>query len=261
MNGSSGQRQKPNKMKKKIEAELNLIAKEILADNGKIDTGELKRRVGILYDKLTVLAFTEENLSKLEYSSKAEKREVKSNIPSPSHDEFYPDGTEYNADSDEITEPNTEKIKDIVAQMPPESEKVDSLMDSLNTVPQTQKPKQEKRKQDKKDFRNIGVDYDNLPNFEPVNHVEKNNKPRSLNDRLKKGINIGLNDRLAYIRHLFDGNTADYNRVLSQLNTFSSFEEASNFIEKVVKPDYNNWEGKEEHEEKFLTHIENKFSK
>lgn len=248
-------------MKKKIEAELILIAKEILSENGKMDSKELKRRAGLLYDKLTILAFTEENLSQMEEYSKSESEQVKSEPPLSSYDEFYPDGTEYNADSDAITEPNTEKIKDIVAQMPPETEKVDSLMDSLNRAPQTQKPKQEKRKEDKKDFRNIGVDYDNLPNFEPVNHVEKNNKPRSLNDRLKKGINIGLNDRLAYIRHLFDGNTADYNRVLSQLNTFSSLEEATNFIDKVVKPDYNNWEGKEEHEEKFMNHIENKFSK
>lgn len=146
--------------------------------------------------------------------------------------------------------------------MPPEAEKVDHMMNSINAAPE--KPKQAQHKQenqDKFDYRNIGVDYDNLPDFEPVNHVEKNNKPRSLNDRLKKGINIGLNERLAYIKHLFDGNTADYNRVLSQLNTFTSLEEATKFIEKVVKPDYNHWEGKENYEERFMAHIENKFSK
>src|SRR5690606_15876765 len=112
----------------------------------------------------------------------------------------------------------------------------------------------------KKDFRDIGVDYDNLPAFEPVKKQDKDeNKPRSLNDRLKKGINIGLNERLAFIRHLFEGKTADYNRVISQLNSFDSVTEAKKFIQLVVKPDYKNWVGKAEYEKKFLELVENKF--
>ena len=245
-------------MKKKIEADLTRIAEKILKEQGIMDAGQLKNMAKDLYEKLTILAFTEKHLDE---EPKVEKT-VKT-APEPKHakqnnlyDEFYPDGTEFNEDSDAITEPNTEKIKDIVAQMPPETEKVDFMMESINAAPET--PKKAEPKQEKKDFRNIGVDYDNLPDFEPVNHVEKN-KPRSLNDRLKKGINIGLNERLAYIKHLFDGNTADYNRVLSQLNTFTSLEEARKFIELVVKPDYKHWEGKEEYEERFMANIENKF--
>lgn len=260
-------------MKKKIETDLVKIAEKILQEQGKLNTGELKELTKDLYEKLTVLDFTEQHLSQeLEKPKKqkpmAEKAKAKPveqqelNIEMPqriahtqSYNELYPDGTEYNADSDAITEPNTEKIKDIVAQMPPETEKVDSMMESINR--QSIQPQTETKP--KKDFRNIGVDYDNLPDFEPVNNSPKENKPRSLNDRLKKGINIGLNERLAYIRHLFDGNTADYNRVLSQLNTFTNLEEARKFIEKVVKPDYNHWEGKEAYEERFMAHIENKF--
>lgn len=246
-------------MKKKIEADLTRIAEKILQEKGKLDTAELKKMAKDLYEKLTVLAFTEkhleEEIAETKKEPEKEKKEVKQNF----YDEFFPDGTEYNKDSDEITEPATEKIKDIVAQMPPETEKVDSMMSEINASPEP--PKQAEAKSEKKDFRNIGVDYDNLPDFEPVNHVEKNNKPRSLNDRLKKGINIGLNERLAYIKHLFDGNTADYNRVLSQLNTFNNLQEAQKFVDKIVKPDYNNWEGKEDYEERFRAHIENKFSK
>ncbi|QYA24817.1 hypothetical protein G3I01_04605 [Gramella sp. MT6] len=245
-------------MKNKIEADLVVIAEKILKEKGKMDAGQLKNMTKDLYEKLTILAFTEKHLAeepvKEEVKTKNEPKPVKQkNL----YDEFYPDGTEYNKDSDAITEPNTEKIKDIVAQMPPETESVDYMMESINAAPEP--PKKSESGEPKKDFRNIGVDYDNLPDFEPVNHVEKNNKPRSLNDRLKKGINIGLNERLAYIKHLFDGNTADYNRVLSQLNTFTSLEEARKFIELVVKPDYKHWEGKEEYEERFMAHIENKF--
>jgi len=247
-------------MKNKIEADLVRIAEKIIQNKGKMDTAQLKKIAKDLYEKLTVLAFTEKHLA--EENVEVKTSPVQKSKPKPvkveSYDEFYPDGTEYNEDSDAITEPNTEKIKDIVAQMPPETEKVDRIMNNINAAPKAPSTKQPE--EEKKDFRNIGVDYDNLPDFEPVNHVEKSNKPRSLNDRLKKGINIGLNERLAYIRHLFAGNTTDYNRVLSQLNTFTSLEESRKFIDKVVKPDYNNWEGKEEYEERFMAHIENKFS-
>lgn len=83
----------------------------------------------------------------------------------------------------------------------------------------------------------------------------------SLNDRLNKGgINIGLNDRIAFEKKLFNGSTDDYNRVLSQLNTFDSFEEAKGFIEDFVKPDYDNWNGKEEFETRFLEFVEKKFN-
>lgn len=83
----------------------------------------------------------------------------------------------------------------------------------------------------------------------------------SLNDRLNKGgINIGLNDRIAFEKKLFNGSTDDYNRVLSQLNTFESFEEAKGFIEDFVKPDYDNWNGKEEFESRFLEFVEKKFN-
>ncbi|MCG9971476.1 hypothetical protein [Christiangramia crocea] len=249
-------------MKKKIEADLIRIAEAILQSKGNRDIEELKERAKDLYEKLTILAFTEKHLAETNEETVEEEIELPQRIAHVQHyDEFYPDGTEYNEDSESITEPNTEKIKDIVAQMPPETEKVDSIISNINSDPEQPAKPKEAPKNEKKDFRNIGVDYDNLPDFEPVNHVQKDNRPRSLNDRLKKGINIGLNERLSYIKHLFDGNTSDYNRVLSQLNTFNSLEEAQKFIDKIVKPDYNNWEGKEDYEERFMAHIENKFSK
>ena len=85
-------------------------------------------------------------------------------------------------------------------------------------------------------------------------------KTMSLNDRLTKGINIGLNDRIAFEKKLFGGSSDDFNRVLSQLNTFDSFDEAQGFINDFVKPDYNNWDGKEEFENRFLEIVEKKFN-
>ncbi|MFV8369024.1 hypothetical protein [Flavobacterium sp. LB2R40] len=81
----------------------------------------------------------------------------------------------------------------------------------------------------------------------------------SLNEKLAKGINIDLNDRLAFIKHLFGNSSEDYNRVLNQLITFDTFYETRDFIQEMVKPDYNNWEGKQEYEERFMDIIEKKF--
>lgn len=74
-----------------------------------------------------------------------------------------------------------------------------------------------------------------------------------------KAIVLGLNDKIAFEKNLFAGNGDDLNRVLSQLNTFTNWEEAKSFVLDFVKPDYNNWENKEEFEVRFLEIVENKF--
>ena len=86
-------------------------------------------------------------------------------------------------------------------------------------------------------------------------------KPTSLNDKFSKGkgIDIDLNDRIAFVKHLFGNSNEDYNRVMNQLITYDNFYETKSFIDEMVKPDYNNWEGKEEYEERFMEIIEKKF--
>ena len=83
-------------------------------------------------------------------------------------------------------------------------------------------------------------------------------QPVSLNDTLTKNIQIGLNDRIAFVKNLFDGSQEDFNRVLSQLNSFKTEKEAIKFINKMVKPDYN-WGEQEEFETRFMEIIQRKF--
>ena len=85
------------------------------------------------------------------------------------------------------------------------------------------------------------------------------NESKKLNESLIKGIKIGLNDKIAFTKGLFDGSEEDFSRVVSQLQTYSSWDEAFDFLNNIVKPDYNNWEGKEEIEKRFLKCIENNF--
>ena len=104
----------------------------------------------------------------------------------------------------------------------------------------------------------ISRSYSDSPVIE-INKID-DYKAISLNDRLSKGITIGLNDRIAFMKHLFANSSEDYNRVLNQLITFDTFQEVQSFIDTMVKPDYNNWEGKDEYAERFMGILEKKFS-
>lgn len=94
--------------------------------------------------------------------------------------------------------------------------------------------------------------------FEEKN-VEEAGRVLSLNDTLSNSISIGLNDRIGFVKHLFNESNEDYNRVLSQLNTFDTFDEAKTFLNEMVIPDYNYWVGKEEYLERFMEIVEKKF--
>jgi hypothetical protein len=85
-------------------------------------------------------------------------------------------------------------------------------------------------------------------------------KKQSLHTRLaSKSLSFGLNDRIAFVKHLFDGNAEDFNRVVNQLNTFESWNEIEEFLSNMVKPDYNNWAGKEEYEARFVSIVQSRF--
>lgn len=91
--------------------------------------------------------------------------------------------------------------------------------------------------------------------------VEKPKEPksRSLNDAIfNTNLQIGLNDRIAFVKHLFEGSQEDFNRVLSQLNSFNTESESKEFLQSFVKLDYD-WSGKEEYETRFMDIIERKF--
>ncbi len=82
---------------------------------------------------------------------------------------------------------------------------------------------------------------------------------KSINDAFANKISIGLNDRIAFEKNLFNGNSDDLNRVIAQLNTIESYEEAKDFIEDLVKPEFNNWNGKDDYENRFMQLVEKRF--
>ncbi len=61
------------------------------------------------------------------------------------------------------------------------------------------------------------------------------------------------------MKNLFNNSSEDYNRVLSQLMTIDTYSEARRFIQEMVKAAYNDWQGKEEFEERFMEIVEKRF--
>jgi len=252
-------------MKKKLESELISIAHRILKLTGKEDLPKMQKEIALLYQKIVVLNFLESQFN----------GEIPDNVATSASffdalEEAFNNKVTDSVEVDEqvyvnidheqdeaLMEPAIEKIKDIVAQMPQETAAVDDLVDEINEQP-TSTPVEQ-------DLSTLSPSYNQLPIFAAVDEQEEpqkqNESPTSLNEKLKPtGFQIGLNDRLAFVNHLFENNNEDYDRVMSQLSTMDSFEEISDFIENIIKPDYNNWTGKEEYETRFLDTIENRFT-
>lgn len=246
-------------MKKKLESELISIAHRILKLKGKEDVIKMHAEVSVLFEKLSVLKFAHDNFNDdmptigSDSSFFGMLDQAFNNTLSDTieiEDKIYINLDE--VEDDPIMEPVMDKIKDMFAQMPQEKEDFEELLnDEAN-----------KNKSDKDDFEHITADFKNMPVFEPISKGINglSDAKKSLNDSLKgKSLNIGLNDKLAFIKHLFEGKAEDYERVLSQINTSGNFIEAKNLIQNIVKPDYNNWVDKEEFEARFMEIIESKF--
>lgn len=276
-------------MKKKLESELISIAHRVLKLKNREETKQLHEEAKKLYEQLTILRFYEENFE-------AVKTEIPTEILEEKLEAFSEETVVEQIKEEIIIEAQTkvETEKETVIEV---KEELAAEAEVVAEVTEIEKPKSQPALFDSisaDDYKDLDfVRVDDVPKeveqvaettFETVAEpvfeakeiqqnlqvetkietttevLEEEPKSKSLNDRLNKGINFGLNDRIAFEKKLFGGNPDDMNRVLSQLNTFESFDEAKGFIDAFVKPDYNNWEGKEEYETRFLDIVEKKFS-
>ncbi|MFI2741579.1 hypothetical protein ACG2LH_02460 [Zhouia sp. PK063] len=233
-------------MKKKLESELVSIAHKILQLKGKEDVVALQAEAKAVYEKLTILKFVEEHFGEVQptigKSTVVEKFEqMATNVLSENR--TVP---ESNPHEEDIIIPGIDTLRGIVAEMPEDAQRdktLEELLAGFSVEPTFVKREAES--------------IEKHTQVEVTTKVEE--KKRSLNDTLKRGFNIGLNDKIAFTKHLFGGSTDDYNRVISQLSTIPTYREAEHFITNMVKPDHNNWEGKEEYEARFIGFVESKF--
>lgn len=226
-------------MKKKLKAELVKMSTDIITAEDISDIAKLYEAAKGLYEKIAVLKFIEEELNDIEVD--VSKSVIADKFEKMANAVLRENATvpESNPHEEDIIIPGMDTIKDIVSEMP--------STDNLEEVLTEFMGKPELMKNDKELFTPSKADV-------------KTETPKSLNDRLvNKDLKIDLNNRLGFVKHLFNGSTEDYNRVLSQLNTIDTYERSVAFIKNMVKPDYNNWEGKEEYEQRFMELIERRF--
>ena len=219
-------------------------------------------------DSIAELDIPEENVAPVEVEAVAEAHEESASSEEATKSESEKLDTPTATTKDDFFKPafewsfesKTEEPKDADAKITPAQISFDDLLGESYTDPVFVKPEdlQQEKETMKPTEKSEVISISR--NFNDTANVISINKSETLNDRASKGIIIGLNDRIAFMNHLFNNSSEDYNRVLSQLMTLDTMGEATNFIDTMVKPDYNNWVGKEDYEERFMEIIEKKFS-
>ena len=260
-------------MHKKLESDLMSLAHSILQMKNKDNVFLLKEKSKEIYEKLSVLAFVEEYVNstpnleatKVDLLNKVnEAYKVKDKVVVEeliTEENVSEEKVVFNLIDDSeleeevIIKPKREIIVEEILEQPfDELEEImasasDTATNFKNDVKDVGERKSVTLEEELQDTISVDVMAD----------LFENAQPKSLNDKLAANIQIGLNDRIVFVLNLFNGKQEDYNRVVSQLNTFKSEKEAKDFINTMVKPDYN-WSDHEELEVRFFEIIERKFA-
>ena len=222
-------------MHKKLENELKDLAQEILQLKDFNDVDVLREKAHNLYEKLFEISFFNKHISDIKSISLKNSQtldrlnssinELKSQeIPLKSEPIEKNEELEGNEELNAFFEPKFDSVKEDFSQ--------------------------------KEEFKDT-ISLDETEKLFKTKKVEE--KQLSLHDKfLSNSIQIGLNDRIAFVNNLFNYSQAEFNKTLSILNDCKTKHEAINYIHQTVKSRYN-WQGKEELEERFLVIIERKF--
>ena len=220
--------------------ELRILAESILKEEQGSDLESKLNQARDLYEKLLIL-------------DHLEKETKEENLPQEIEEEIEPE-IELNI---EIPEPVVEEVvkEEVQEELKPliEEEQVPLSLNDL-FVPTFDGIKEDMSQ--KAEFRDT-ISLDETENL----FQTKKEEPRqlSLNDKLVgSSIQVGLNDRIAFVNKLFNFSQSDFNKALTRLNECKSKDEALKYFQYQVKPNYN-WKGKEELEDRLVNLIERKF--
>ena len=217
--------------------ELKVLAENILKEEQINDAAARLSQAREIYEKLLILSHELEREEKTKTLIEEETREPQI--------EAIPEITE-------SVEDDASESEKVISTENIEEEPLLSLNDLF--VPTFDGIKEDMSQ--KAEFKDT-ISLDDTENLFQV----KKEEPRqlSLNDKLVgSSIQVGLNDRIAFVNKLFGFSQSDFNKVLSRLNEYNTKEEALKYFQYQVKPNYN-WKGKEELEDRFVSLIERKF--
>lgn len=286
-------------MHKKLEADLMSLAHSILKMKNKDDVFALKEISKEVYEKLSMLAFVEEYVNttpNLETSKEELLEQVKTafdkkEISKQPVLEVEKDVKPFKQENESVEVEEQEKIvydlMDDAVEESAESKKFKEKVVDFNREDLESKKEEvveeiieqpfdeleqlmfatENPTNFKNDVKDVGEkktptledELQDTISVDVMADLFENVQPKSLNDKLFSNIQIGLNDRITFVKNLFEGDQENYNRVISQLNTFKTEKEARKFINKMVKPDYK-WSEHEELENRFMEIVSRKFA-
>ena len=219
-------------MKEKLHQELQRLAKHILDAHHSSELAPLYETAKTLYEKLAVLKFIEKNLDNPHLDTDQ----------SPLADNFKQMAKEVLSASEEVPESNPHESDIMTPGM-------DTIIDMVSHMP-------------KKEAASDGEQEDAAAQFNALNQVHEaktSETAATLNGLYGQQIAFGLNDQIAFVKELFNGEEEGFKRVVSQLNTIDSQERAKSFIDHLVKPEYYNWKGKEAYEKRFINLVFQKY--
>lgn len=287
-------------MKKRLESELISIAHRILKLKNKSEVDQLYKETQKLYETLSVLKFYQDNFESIKsdvtQDDLEEKLDQSKENTTPSgdvepiaevvvatepeieeeklivsdEDEETPETVFEDEESSEeeiVIEPEVDEeepvFKPIFELEVEEEEQIEPAELASEVKPEAKQVSfEELLGENYADTVFVKPDEVSLFSADPNASQQKKqtNKENEEKSVSSKSIEIGLNDRVAFVNNLFGESNEDFNRVISQLNTFDTFEEAKNFINEMVIPDYNYWVGKEDYLERFMEIVEKKFN-
>jgi hypothetical protein len=286
-------------MKKRLESELISIAHRILKLKNKSEVDQLYKETQKLYETLSVLKFYQDNFESIKSDVTQdvleEKIEQSFENTSPKEvvepiaevvvatepeieeeklivsdeDEETPETVFEDEESSEeeiVIEPDVDEEKPVFKPIfeleVEEEEQIEPAELASELKPETKQVSfEELLGENYADTVFVKPDEVSLFSTDPNASQQKKqtNKENEEKSVSSKSIEIGLNDRVAFVNNLFGESNEDFNRVISQINTFDTLEEAKNFINEMVIPDYNYWVGKEDYLERFMEVVEKKF--
>ncbi|MDC3276134.1 hypothetical protein OAU75_00795 [Flavobacteriaceae bacterium] len=227
-------------MIEKIKIALKAWAEKVLENQSQWDTDEIHQAIHKLYELSVCQKILNEDGSKGSDLWKRQQAELSSVIETLTGSTK---GNKIEKEEEFEVPPMMETIKNMVTEMP-EPENFERLFEVVKDSP-VFVPKN--TKETKKDFEKSTI-------------LSETENRKNLNDHFSKTLSIDLNDRLAFVKHLFKENVSAYEAVISQLVTFSSWGEVQNFISLKVKTEYPHWTEKEAIEKRFMSVLKNNFS-
>lgn len=260
-------------MHKKIEAELVALAHSILEIKNNHDVNALHKKATLICEKLAVLKFVEAYIDEMPIGEETKNENIVEDLRGEIERENLIEETVEKAEEcvSEAAEALEEEIKSPVENIA--KEKTVVIEDEIEVEFIAEENLIEEENEDSSalqftlqaEFKDaISADvatelFERATKENPVITEQTEVKQKSLNDSVfSNKLQVGLNDRIAFVKYLFDGSQEDFNRVLSQLNSFKTEEEAKTFVKEFVKPDYN-WSDNLEYEERLMNLIERKF--